>query len=282
MTRIILKSIVKFNTNPLRGRISFSLHQWKHTDSRFHPSITLSTPPTKPRLEAKKMKPSKFQLSYFNIRGDAEGSRLLFAIAEEDYDDTRFDFTLGTMDSPSFTSAKEAGLLTMNLDRVPVLITPEGSLIGQSKAIERFLARRFGLMGSNETEAAFIDCIAEHCRDVEDAQAKKRFSMFVKDRTDDEKKQAEKEWFETDMPALLTKIEASLKEGGAAKGRAVGSSISYADVSIFSLLKDCYPPYKEATRKATKECPLLLEICESVASNPKVSKWIEQRPFTTF
>ena len=129
------------------------------------------------------------------------------------------------MNSPSFTSTKEAGLLTMNLDRAPVLITPEGATIGQSKAIERFLAQRFGLMGSNETEAALIDCIAEHCRDVKDAQAEKRFSMFVKDRTDDEKKQAEKEWFETDMPALLAKIEVSLEEGGAAKGRAVGSSI---------------------------------------------------------
>ena len=41
--------------------------------------------------------------------------------------------------------------------------------IGQSKAIERYLARRFGLMGENAEDEAMIDCIAEHCRDVKDA-----------------------------------------------------------------------------------------------------------------
>jgi glutathione S-transferase len=224
----------------------------------------------------------KFQLKYFNARGAAEGCRLIFAIAEEDYEDTRYEITPGTMEAPAFKAAKENGDLAMNLNRAPVLITPEGVTIGQSKAIERFLARRFGMMGIDDVEAALIDCIAEHCRDVKDAQMRKRFSMFVKDRTDEEKEQAQKEWFETEMPVLLAKIEASVKQGATSKGFAVGSSISYADMSIYSLLKECFPAYQEATLQAANDCPLLLEICESFSDNPKVCQWMEQRPATNF
>ena len=78
-----------------------------------------------------------------------------------------------------------------------------------------------------------MDCIAEHCRDVKDAQARKQFSVFVKDRTDDEKETDQTKWFATNMPALLAKLEASVAACATTKGHAVGSSISYADVSIF-------------------------------------------------
>ena len=226
--------------------------------------------------------PAQFQLKYFDARGAAEGCRLIFAIAGEEYQDSRFELIPGKMESPAFLAAKEGGDLAMNLDRAPVLITPEGVTIGQSKAIERFLARRFGLMGETEVEGALIDCIAEHCRDVKDAQMRKRFSMFVKDRTDEEKAEAQKEWFETDMPSMLAKIEATIETVATTKGFAVGSSLSYADVCIYSLLKECFPIYKEPTLEAAKDCPRLLEICDSVSSNPKVSQWIEERPATNF
>jgi glutathione S-transferase len=224
----------------------------------------------------------KFQLQYFNARGAAEGIRILFALGDEEYDDIRFDITPGTMDSPAFKTAKEGGKLAMNLDRAPILVTPEGVTIGQSKAIERFLARRYGLMGSNDVEAAQIDCVVEHCRDVRDARMRKRFSAFVKDRSEEDKAQAKEEWFETDMPALLAKIEATIKETGKATGFAVGSSISWADLAIFSLLKDCFPVYKEDTFKAAEDCPSLLAIDEAVAFHPKVNKWLEERPHSSF
>jgi glutathione S-transferase len=186
------------------------------------------------------------------------------------------------MDSPAFKAAKESGQLAMNLGRAPILVTPEGATIGQSKAIERFLARRYGLMGSNEVAAAQIDCVVEHCRDAQDAQMRKRFSSFVKDRSEEEKAQSELEWFETDMPALLAKIEATIKETGKASGCAVGSSISLADLAIFSLLQGSFPVYQEATFKAAEGCPSLLAIVEAVASQPKLKKWLEERPPSAF
>jgi len=225
---------------------------------------------------------NKFQLKYFDAMGAAEGIRFLFALAGEDYEDPRYGITPGTMESPAFNDAKASGDLVANLNRAPVLVTPEGVAIGQSKAIERFLARRFGFMGSDEVEAAVIDCISEHCRDVKDAQMRKRFSPFTRDRTDDEKAKDQADWFETELPAMLAKVEAAVAAGSTTTGYAVGSSISYADLCIFSMIREGFPAYNEATLDVAKDCPRILEICETCASDPKLSQWIETRPETNF
>ena len=182
----------------------------------------------------------------------------MLALGEVDYDDNRFEMTPGSMESPSFQKAKISGELALNLNRAPVLITPEGHVIGQSKAIERYLARKHGLMGSSDVEAAQIDCVCEHIRDLKDAQIRKRFSMFVKDKSDEDKEADRKEWFEKDMPEMLSKIEQAIELTSQEKGCAVGSSISLADLTIFALLKDGFPSYKEATLKAAENCSLFL------------------------
>ena len=62
---------------------------------------------------------------------------------------------------------QEGVVLAANMNRVPVLEVrdAEGTLqatVGQSKAIERFVARQLHFMGRNEIEAAQIDMICEH------------------------------------------------------------------------------------------------------------------------
>lgn len=49
------------------------------------------------------------------------------------------------------------------MNRAPILIV--GDLkIGQSKAIERYVAKRCNMMGNGDEEYAVIDCISEHTR----------------------------------------------------------------------------------------------------------------------
>ena len=225
---------------------------------------------------------SKPVLKYFDIRGVAETSRILFAIGGEDYDDARYQIDPATFASAAFITAKESGDLKANLNRAPVLVTPNGTTIGQSKAIERYLAKQFNMMGNSDEEGAVIDCIAEHCRDVKDAAAKKGFSMFVRDKTEEEKAKARTEWFDEDLPAMLGKIEDSVSDSGNNDGYSVGSSISYADVVIWALLRDCSPADAEDTTKAAINCKTLNSIADTIAAHPGVSKWIETRPETMF
>ena len=63
----------------------------------------------------------------------------------------------------------------------------DGVKVGQSKAIERYLARELGLMGSNALEAAQVDQLGETVRDIKDAYQKAR---NIKD--EDEKKKLRK------------------------------------------------------------------------------------------
>ena len=225
--------------------------------------------------------PSRQQLIYFDIRGAAETCRVLFALGQEEYDDIRYKIDPGTFQSPTFLAAKESGDLKMNLNRAPVLVTPEGRTIGQSKAIERYLARRFGLMGSSPEDEAVIDCIAEHCRDVGVAARQKGFSKFTKNKTDEEKAQARKEWFEKDFPEMLGKIEDVVNETGS-NGYAFGTFTTYADVAIWAMLRDCFVADLEDTTKAAAKCTALNAIADQIASNPGVSKWLSERPESMF
>ena len=177
------------------------------------------------------------ELKYFDARGAAEVIRLLFAIADVPYTDTRYTITPGSMEAPEFKAAKESGDLDMNLGRAPLLVVDGTTTIGQSKAIERYLAAKFGMMGDSPEEAAQIDCIAEHCVDVKMAQQRKGFSMFARDKTDDEKAKLKEEWFGTDLPTFLAKIEKAVALTSQSKGYAMGSKTSYADISIFALLR---------------------------------------------
>lgn len=224
---------------------------------------------------------STMELKYFNARGAAEVIRLLFAMADEPYTDTRFAIEPGTMNAPAFTTAKESGELIMNLGRTPVLVTDNGIVIGQSKAIERFLAKKFGFMGQNDIQAAQIDCIAEHCLDVRLAQMRKGFSMFNKEKTNEEKETLRNEWFNTDLPTMLAKIEQSVEQTSLSKGFAVGSQTSYADITIFALLKDCNVQAEQPlVKKAAENCELLLSIANRIAQDANMAKWIETRPVT--
>ena len=106
------------------------------------------------------------KLCYFNGRGLAETSRLLFAIQGEDYEDFRYpleviDFSKHEMVKEEFDKDKADGKLVHSLNKLPYLEV-DSVIIPQSKTIERFLARRFNMMGETEVQSAQIDSISFH------------------------------------------------------------------------------------------------------------------------
>ncbi len=100
------------------------------------------------------MENSRLKLSYFDARGVAETTRYMLAVTKTPYEDFRYGFTFGTpgdfstVQRPEFDAAKAAGKLDANLGRLP-LLEVDGTVIGQSKTIERFVAKRVGMMGWN-------------------------------------------------------------------------------------------------------------------------------------
>lgn len=115
---------------------------------------------------------SVYRLHYFNWRGRAELARYLFAIAEQEYEDVRFDrVTEWPLIKP-----------TMPFGQVPVLEIKEGdksTFISQSIAIARFLARKFKLDGNSELEKAQVDMVAEQLTDVLNELVKAHFETGI-------------------------------------------------------------------------------------------------------
>jgi glutathione S-transferase len=220
------------------------------------------------------------KLSYFDARGAAETTRLLLAIAGAKYEDKRFSIGPG-MAAPEFKEAKESGRLVANLGRAPIMSIEGQGEIGQSKAMERFVARQYGMFGATEFEACKIDAIAEHCRDINDAKRTKGFSRFSQ-KSDEDKAAARTEWFETDLPSWLERLEACVMSYSGADGCAVGSALSYADVCLWALLRECPEDEAAETAKAANACTKLNAIADAVAAHPNVEAWLKSRPATAF
>ena len=81
---------------------------------------------------------------------------MLFKLAGQPFEDVRYNFTVkdGQYIKPEWDADKP----TYVYEKIPVLEVNEGGkfVIAQSKAIERFLARRFNMLGDNDIEAALI------------------------------------------------------------------------------------------------------------------------------
>ncbi|CAJ1383024.1 unnamed protein product [Effrenium voratum] len=215
-------------------------------------------------------------LRYFDARGAAETVRLLFAAAGKEYKDLRYPISFGTPGDFStiirkeFEEDRDAGKMDISMGKVPVLDV-DGFSLPQSKAIERYLARELGMMGSTPMEEALVDAMAEHVRDINDAYSRKGL-FFMKDQ--EKKAELQKKWYEEELPLLLSKLETALP---GSDGFAVGEKVSLADIAIFKLLKDTYDADVSA---AYGECPKLKAIVSKVEKNKGIQTWLSERPET--
>ncbi|CAH1246683.1 HPGDS [Branchiostoma lanceolatum] len=94
---------------------------------------------------------ARIRLVYFNIRGRAELTRLLFAAADLKYEDQRFDFG-----SDQWKELKPK----TPMGQAPVLYIDDVALC-QSQTIARYVARTAGLAGRTPLEEAKADMIGE-------------------------------------------------------------------------------------------------------------------------
>ena len=223
------------------------------------------------------------KLTYFNGRGLAETSRVLLALAGQQYEDYRYplniiDWASFNMSRVEFDNDKKSGKLWKSMDKLPTLEV-DGEVIFQSKSIERYLAHRFDLMGSTPLEAAFIDSVCETIRDFKDGYPKVRGSPA-------ETETALQTYFSETLPPLLKGLnniiqskqssDASLEET-----YVIGKKISLADIVIFLFLTD-FCNYRELTLNAYENCDVLKAIVINVGNLDTIKNWLLIRPQTPF
>eukprot|EP01033_Poteriospumella_lacustris_P011902 gene11902-8492_t len=210
-----------------------------------------------------------YKLQYFNAKGVAEVARYMLAVAGQTYEDVRYNFTLPNFEKPEFDADCAAGEFRVNMDRLPIL-TYNGAKIGQSKTIERFLAKKLGFFGSNDVEEALIDAVTEHVRDI-----KQKYNDAKAGKSGDEQAAAKAAFIANDLPKWLDKLEHSLEKSGFS----VGSKLSLADFTLFHLLREFFDD-KDAVVVLVAERPTLAAIVANV--EPALKTWLETRPQTAF
>ena len=103
-----------------------------------------------------------------------------------------------------------------------VTVDGKTTQIAQSKAIERYIARKTGLMGASDEEAALVDGVCECLIDI-----------TVRYTAVKEKDAAAKDGFFTFLETQLGCVEKFVTASGA--GFTVGASLSAADVRLYTL-----------------------------------------------
>ena len=217
----------------------------------------------------------EFELTYFNGRGLAETSRLIFAYTRTLYKDERFpleivDFSKRQFKRVEFDKAKEAGALDLSLGKVPFLKTG-GITLSQSKSIERFLAKRLGCMGTTDLETALIDAFCEHIRD-----AKTSYQPY-RQLEGEAKQEGLDKFFGEELPAKLKALEKTL----APSDRwVIGTSASLADITLFSLVE--FFDDKSKVIKILESTPKLFASYSNFSTLTQIKEWVDNRPVTPF
>jgi len=208
---------------------------------------------------------TKYKLIYFNVRALGEVSRLIFAVAGVEYEDYRYPIDVAkNFYRPEWDAEKASNPFKYPFGTIPVLEV-DGHQIAQSKVIERFLSRRFGLLGSNEFESALLESVVDEISDI-----KTKWNS-LKD-TDKQK------YFDTELPRYFGYIERLLSKHS---GKFIEKeSINYADIALWNFLSN--HDDQESLSKVLSSFPNIKGLSERVGQNPQITAWVAKRPPSPF
>mmetsp|Transcript_31042 Transcript_31042/g.50440 ORF Transcript_31042/g.50440 Transcript_31042/m.50440 type:complete len:363 (+) Transcript_31042:71-1159(+) len=223
-------------------------------------------------------------LRYFNAKGAAEIIRYLFAISGTDYEDYRYPVQMeGVFGQPGFKAVKkefdaDQASGKMPFGKVPIFET-EGITIAQSKAIERYVAKKVGLFGENELEGLRIDMICEQIRDIRDMWSRAKGNKMRPDMENEDIVKTVNLFFDEQLPKQMEMLEKLIDSSGFF----VGDKVSLADISFYHFLNATFfGPFDQKISPILEKYPKLATLKSKVANIAEVKTWEETRPKTDF
>lgn len=207
----------------------------------------------------------KYKLTYFDIRGRAEPTRLLFIVAGVQFEDERIG-----QEQWKAIKHKVPG------NSLPFL-SVDGVVVSQSMTINRHLARIFGLDGESLSQKLKVDEIVEYL------VAMKNKMVELPMMSDDPRTQARAEEILKSFKDLMMKactfieaqIQRNMKEGN---GFAVGNRLTFADIMIFEAFENSLATNINALDK----CVGIVKCRSKVANMPRIKDYLSKRKYTSF
>ncbi|KAL5014037.1 hypothetical protein ScPMuIL_008307 [Solemya velum] len=199
-----------------------------------------------------------YKLIYFEAKGRAELTRLVFAAGGVKYEDKRID---RIDDWPKVKA-------TMPQETLPVLEV-DGKRLSQAMTIARYIGRQCGLVGKSLLEQAEVDCILDTCTDVLNDYPK-----IIQEEDIAKKKIAYKKMMESRIPTTLDYCEKTLAANAMGKGYLVGSALTLADLALYDIMQ--YPI--DVLGIQLDKHPKVKAHRKKVADIPKVAEYLKRRP----
>jgi len=193
----------------------------------------------------------KVELFYFHARGLAEITRLTLTVAGIQYNETDM-------------ATREDYLALQNellFGQLP-LLRIDGLKLVQSGAIVRYVARKAGLLGSNNSETARIEMIYEGTRDFN--------SLFKMGWVPEDKAKAD--IVEKGFPRYLPVFNKLL--GNNSNGFLVGDSLSLADLGLLEVLLAIVDYWNE---EPLQSYPDVLKFYRRLSSNERVIDYVTNK-----
>jgi glutathione S-transferase len=204
---------------------------------------------------------SSYKLYYFNGRGRAEVSRLIFAAVGQKFEDIRYN-------QADWTSHKSQ----MPLGQMPVL-EYEGIKLPQSIPIARFLARQLQLAGRDNFEQAKVDSVVDTI-----SEALTTFAPIRRETDEGKKKEGFRKFFAEELPKHLRNIEVLGKSFGLGGPFFVGNHLTWADLYFY----DAAENFLQIDGNALNNYSWLKHNRQEVEKQPNISAYLNSRPQTPF
>ena len=199
------------------------------------------------------------KLLYFNLRGRAEPARLLLAYAGLPYEDERIP---PPWEDPDGWAARKPSL---PFGQLPILYWNKEE-ISQGIGVARFIAKKIGLAGKTDMEAAQVDEVVHAIEDIVNARI-----AFLLEEDAGRKKTLTDTFTNRTLPTLLGQLERRLEGRGGQFF--VGNNLTWADIQTFMLVT-------EMDKEMAKKYPKVENLVERVGQIPNIKKWVQSRPET--
>jgi len=179
-----------------------------------------------------------YKLVYFDLKSRGEIVRAIFEVAGVSYDDSRFPYDRNMKDLQSIQEFREkwqpsSVKAEAPFGQLPYLqVTHEDgrvTVISQSMAISRYLAREFGLAGKDNEEQALVDMFNDQIQDF----ANQLYRVIYE--FDETRKKSQLEQVRNSViPDNFAIFEKHLAKNGT--GYLVGRDLTWADLDLFIYL----------------------------------------------
>jgi glutathione S-transferase len=201
----------------------------------------------------------KYRLNYFDARGRAEFIRWIFAYAGVDYEDNR----VPREQWPALKATAPFG-------QMPFLEV-DGKPLPQSNAIARFVARKHGVAGKDDWEAACADALVDYIGD-----AMKPLAALYGEQDEKKKAEIKAKFIEELVQPYLKGLERKLQENNNGEGFFVGDKPTWADFVIVNGLDNLVA----MGGSVLETYPLLKAHSQRVHDLKGIKEWLLKRPVT--